>query len=195
MVQSPVLLSIQLAWCAGLVNRNLNLILFIWFILDASCITLSQSCVNIILTFSYWNRLDYSNVTVIGFSLTTVWLLIVIVKMYLFCRRRKKDAIILRHNNMIIDQIVVLGLIMIIIGVLTTSLSIFCQFWVVRFDHVKERMCMYDLLGHSFPFLSLLFGCVVILFDTVSVMIPQWSIVLGNCCNVNWMIPNKRHTN
>ena len=160
---------------ADLVNRNLNLSSFI---LEATCITIFEACINIIPIvdrhiFKFNNLVAFA----IGSFLTIVGLVIIFAKMYVFRKRQRKESIVSTKSGIIVDKFVGLALIIIMTGVITnisssyTQLLYLCQFHedFFQFYCLLQYWQIYEFACSEF---SLFFGCFVIFFNVISVIIP-----------------------
>ena len=161
---------------AELVNKNLNLSIFV---LEASCITLFEACITTIprpiRVMIEFQLLEYSVAYFLGVVLTMIGLVIMIAKIRAFRKQRRKDSIMSIKDSMIMHRTIALALVMITIGVITNTSSLYaylCNSYQFNDVNVYFDCTYYSMYEFACNAVSLFFGCFSICFNVISVIIP-----------------------
>ena len=143
---------------AGLVNDNLNLILYI---LEASFVALFESGLMLLLSVG-------NGILAICPGLTTIGLIIIIAKMYTFRRKQKFQPIMANRSRIMIDKTIVLGLVLLITGTIANIVIMPLYIIYLWFSWVD----LVVLLEYFYVMILMVFGCFSIFFNIISVIIP-----------------------
>ena len=137
----------------ALVNRNLNLSLFISTL---SGITLFESCISILITVN-------DRFFMIGFAVIIFGLTIINIKMYLLRQRQKEKSIMANNQtySITIDKIMVLGLTLLMGGVITVIVML------------SLRICHLILPQYIYMIVCLFVECFSIFFNIIYELMSQ----------------------